>query len=110
MNSNKQLNNVNFAGAKNEHPPSQNAGVNGRAAANAPQAQHGANAHAQLNANQQAQKLKTLVKTAQNGSTQALEELCIMFEPLFRKEMRREIFYNALGWEEGLSLARLRFI
>ena len=33
-----------------------------------------------------------------------------MFEALFKKEMRREIFYNALGYEEGLSLARLKFI
>ena len=74
-----------FAGAKNEHPPQQRAG-------------------------EQANKLKALVTAAQNGSTQALEELCIMFEPLFRKEMKREIFYNALGFEEGLSLARLRFI
>ena len=85
MNSNKQINNANFAGAKGVHPPGQNAG-------------------------EEAQKLKALVSAAQNGSTQALEELCIMFEPLFRKEMKREIFYNALGFEEGLSLARLRFI
>ena len=75
----------NFEGAKGVHPPGQNV-------------------------NEQAQKLKTLVSAAQNGSTQALEELCIMFEPLFRKEMKREIFYNSIGFEEGLSLARLRFI
>ena len=86
MNEQQKLNTVNhFAGAKNEHPPQQSAG-------------------------EQANKLKALVTAAQNGSTQALEELCIMFEPLFRKEMKREIFYNSIGFEEGLSLARLRFI
>lgn len=39
-----------------------------------------------------------------------MEKLCTAFEPLFRKEMRREIFYNGLGFDEGLSLARLKFI
>ena len=86
MTENQKFNTVNhFAGAKNEHPPQQSAG-------------------------EQANKLKALVTAAQNGDTQALKELCIMFEPLFRKEMKREIFYNSLGFEEGLSLARLRFI
>ena len=86
MTENQKFNTVNhFAGDKNEHPPQQSA-------------------------SEQAQKLKTLVTAAQNGYTKALEELCIMFEPLFRKEMRREIFYNSLGFEEGLSLARLKFI
>ena len=33
-----------------------------------------------------------------------------LFEPLFRSEMRRDMFYNALGFEDGLSLARLKFI
>ena len=47
---------------------------------------------------------------AQNGDKQALEQLCISFEPLFRSEMRRDMFYNALGFDEGLSLARLKFI
>ena len=51
-----------------------------------------------------------LVTAAQNGDSNALERLCIFYEPLFRKEMRREIFYNALGYEDGLSLARLKFI
>ena len=86
MNKQQKLNIFNhFAGAKNEHPPQQSA-------------------------NEQANKLKVLVTAAQNGDTQALEELCIMFEPLFRREMKREIFYKGLGYEEGLSLARLKFI
>ena len=63
-----------------------------------------------VNEDEQAQKLKALITSAQFGNTAALEELCLMFEPLFRKEMRREIFYNTLVWNEGLSLARLKFI
>lgn len=59
---------------------------------------------------QQAQVFKQLVEAAHNGSTEALGRLCTMFEPLFLKEARREIFYNTLGAEEGLSLARLKFI
>ncbi len=51
-----------------------------------------------------------LVTAAQNGDKKALEQLCIFYEPLFRKEMRREIFYKTLGYEEGLSFARLKFI
>ena len=99
MNSTTQLNNVNhFAGAKGGHPPQQSAGTKAGAA------------QAQFNADAQAQKLKALVTAAQNGNTEALEELCILFEPLFRREMKREIFYNAIGYEEGLSLARLKFI
>ena len=58
----------------------------------------------------QAQLTHELVTAAQNGDTAALEKLCIFYEPLFKKEMRREIFYNSIGFEEGLSLARLRFI
>lgn len=58
----------------------------------------------------QAQLTKSLITAAQNGDKAALEQLCLDYEPLFRKEMRREIFYNTLGWEEGLSLARLKFI
>ena len=53
---------------------------------------------------------RQLVTAAQNGDPTALERLCIFYEPLFRKEMRREIFYNSIGYEEGLSLARLKFI
>lgn len=51
-----------------------------------------------------------LITAAQNGDKTALEKLCLAFEPLFYSEMRREMFYNALGFEEGLSLARLKFI
>ena len=58
----------------------------------------------------QARLTQQLVTAAQNGDRNALEKLCIFYEPLFKKEMRREIFYNALGYEEGLSLARLKFI
>ena len=58
----------------------------------------------------QALLTQKLVTAAQNGDTAALEKLCIFYEPLFKKEMRREIFYNSIGFEEGLSLARLRFI
>ena len=53
---------------------------------------------------------RQLVTAAQNGDKNALERLCIFYEPLFKKEMRREIFYNSIGYEEGLSLARLKFI
>mgnify|MGYP003065595029 CR=1 FL=1 len=59
---------------------------------------------------QQAELFKQLVESAQGGNKNALGKLCAMFEPLFVKEMRREIFYGTLGFEEGLSLARLRFI
>ena len=60
--------------------------------------------------NEQEKLTKQLVTAAQNGDKDALERLCIFYEPLFRKEMKREIFYKALGFEEGLSLARLKFI
>ena len=63
-----------------------------------------------VNEDEQAQKLKALITSAQFGNIAALEELCLMFEPLFRKEMLREIFYNSIAFEEGLSLARLKFI
>ena len=110
MTENQKFNTVNhFAGAKNEHPPQQSANTKTFASL-AQQPKTVANGAQQAESYEQAQKLKTLVTAAQNGDTQALEELCIMFEPLFRKEIKREIFYNALGFEEGLSLARLRFI
>ena len=57
-----------------------------------------------------AQHTQKLITAAQNGDKAAMEKLCTAFEPLFRKEMRRDIFYNGLGFEEGLSLARLKFI
>ena len=57
-----------------------------------------------------ANETKNLITAAQNGDKQALEQLCLAFEPLFRSEMRRDMFYNALGFDEGLSLARLKFI
>ena len=79
MTQNQKFNTVNhFAGAKNEHPPQQSA--NTKTFANL--AQHHktvANAAQQAESNEQANKLKALVTAAQNGSTQALEELCIMF-------------------------------
>ena len=59
---------------------------------------------------QQAELFKRLIASAQSSDKTALTELCAMFEPLFIKEMRRDMFYNALGFEEGLSLARLKFI
>ena len=59
---------------------------------------------------QQAELFKRLITSAQNGDKTALTKLCAMFEPLFIKEMRRGIFYDGLGFEEGLSLARLKFI
>ena len=59
---------------------------------------------------EQAKLTQQLVTAAQNGDKDALERLCIFYEPLFKKEMRREIFYNSIGYEEGLSLARLKFI
>ena len=58
----------------------------------------------------QAELTKSLITATQNGDRDALERLCIFYEPLFKKEMRREIFYNSIGYEEGLSLARLKFI
>ncbi len=57
-----------------------------------------------------ANETKTLIIAAQSGDKTAMEKLCTAFEPLFCKEMRREIFYDGLGFEEGLSLARLKFI
>ena len=55
-----------------------------------------------------AQHTQKLITAAQNGNKAAMEQLCISFEPLFRSEMRRDMFYNALGFEEGLSLARFK--
>ena len=57
-----------------------------------------------------ANETKSLITAAQNGDKTAMEKLCTAFEPLFRSEMSRDMFYNALGFEEGLSLARLKFI
>lgn len=57
-----------------------------------------------------AQRIKSLITSAQEGDKNSLTELCQMFEPLFIKEMKREIFYSALGFDEGISLARLKFI
>ena len=58
----------------------------------------------------QAALTQQLVTAAQNGDKAALEKLCIFYEPLFRREMKRDFFYKGLGYEEGLSLARLKFI
>ena len=89
-----------FAGAKCDHPPHCKASA------------AGANAFAKMptDYDEQAKLTQQLVTAAQNGDKEALERLCIFYEPLFRKEMRRDIFYKALGFEEGLSLARLKFI
>ena len=89
-----------FAGAVNGHPPHCKASA------------AGANAFAKMptDYDKQAKLTQQLVAAAQNGDKEALERLCIFYEPLFRKEMRRDIFYKALGFEEGLSLARLKFI
>ena len=88
------------AGAKCDHPPHRNLSA------------AGANAFAKMptDYDEQAKLTQQLVAAAQNGDKEALERLCIFYEPLFRKEMRREIFYNSIGYEEGLSLARLKFI
>ena len=107
MNEQEKLNIFNhFAGAKSEHPPQQNAG----SFANAASANLNTATKMPADYEQQAALTKQLVQSAQNGDTAALEKLCIFYEPLFKKEMRREIFYNSLGFEEGLSLARLKFI
>ena len=89
-----------FAGAVNGHPPHCKASA------------AGANAFTKMptDYDKQAKLTQQLVAAAQNGDKEALERLCIFYEPLFRKEMRRDIFYKALGFEEGLSLARLKFI
>ena len=97
----KKLNNVTvLAGANCDHPPHCKASA------------AGANAFAKMpeNYDEQAKLTQQLVNAAQNGDKAALERLCIFYEPLFRKEMKRDIFYKALGFEEGLSLARLKFI
>ena len=97
----KKLNNVTvLAGAKCDHPPHRNLSA------------AGANAFAKMptDYDEQAKLTQQLVTAAQNGDKDALERLCIFYEPLFRKEMKRDIFYKALGFEEGLSLARLKFI
>ena len=89
-----------FAGAVNGHPPHCKASA------------AGANAFTKMpeDYDEQAKLTQQLVAAAQNGDKDALEKLCIFYEPLFRKEMKRDIFYKALGFEEGLSLARLKFI
>ncbi len=97
----KKLNNVTvLAGAKCDHPPHRNLSA------------AGANAFTKMptDYDEQAKLTQQLVTAAQNGDKAALERLCIFYEPLFRKEMKRDIFYKALGFEEGLSLARLKFI
>ena len=95
----KKLNNVTvLAGAVNGHPPHCKVSA------------AGANALAKMptDYDKQTKLTQQLVTAAQNGDKVALERLCIFYEPLFRKEMKRDIFYKALGFEEGLSLARLK--
>ena len=89
-----------FAGAVNGHPPHCKASAAGADAF----------AKMQTDYDEQAKLTQQLVTAAQNGDKDALERLCIFYEPLFRKEMKRDIFYKALGFKEGLSLARLKFI
>ena len=48
-----------------------------------------------------ANKTKSLITAAQNGDKQALEQLCISFEPLFRSEMRRDCFTMPLVLRRG---------
>ena len=84
----KKLNNVTvLAGAKCDHPPHRNLSA------------AGANAFAKMptDYDEQAKLTQQLVTAAQNGDKAALERLYIFYEPLFRKEMRREIFYNYNG-------------
>lgn len=96
MTSEAKFNNANlFAGAKTQHPPNRTGST--------PTPAH-------ADPNSQAAQTQQLIAAAQNGDSSALEKLCIFYEPLFKKEMRREIFYNALGFDEGISLARLKFI
>lgn len=89
----KPNNGKNFAGLNGEKATTKNAG-------------NTQNADAQS----RAEETRALITAAQNGDNKALEKLCIFYEPLFRKEMRRDLFYNGLGYDEGLSLARLKFI
>ena len=83
----KKLNNVTvLAGAKCDHPPHCKASA------------AGANAFAKMptDYDEQTKLTQQLVAAAQSGDKAALERLCIFYEPLFRKEMKREIFYKAL--------------
>ena len=98
-----------LANSQSDHPPHCSTAAGGSAAV---QKASAAGAFAKMPADYdgQAKLTQQLVTAAQNGDRTALERLCIFYEPLFKKEMRREIFYNALGYEEGLSLARLKFI
>lgn len=49
-----------------------------------------------------AQHTQKLITAAQNGDKAAMEKLCTAFEPLFRKEMRRDIFITGLVLKKGL--------
>ena len=48
-----------------------------------------------------ANETKSLITAAQSGDKQALEQLCISFEPLFRSEMRRDMFTMPLALRRG---------
>lgn len=110
MTENQKFNTVNhLACAKGEHPPHCNAKSAGNTA-KAADANFSALTKLPADYEEQAKVTKALITAAQNGDKAALEKLCIFYEPLFRKEMRRDIFYNTLGYDEGLSLARLKFI
>lgn len=58
-----------------------------------------------------ADKLEKLVNAAQNGSKEALQQLCLHFQPLIYKEAHRETVHRCLGedaenwaWEYFLQL------
>ena len=55
-------------------------------------------------ADSQADLLKDLINKSQNGCQNSLAKLCEMFEPLFKKEMRRDIFIMRWAMKKGSAL------
>ena len=79
----KKLNNVTvLAGAKCDHPPHRKASA------------AGANALAKMptDYDEQAKLTQQLVTAAQNGDKDALERLCIFYEPLLKKRCAGKFF------------------